>query len=45
VPEGLKEGRYLRLIVGVIDAEEDGDQDALGLRFIRRVEVKICAIN
>ena len=44
VPERLKEGRYYELIMGVVDAEEDGDQNALGLSFIRRVEVKICTI-
>jgi hypothetical protein len=45
VPEHLKEDRYLRLIMGVMDVEEEGEQNALGLRFIRRVEVKICTIN
>ena len=45
VPDRLKEGCYYELIMVVIDAEEDGDQNALGLSFIRRVEVKICTIN
>ena len=35
VPERLNEGRCLRQRVGAIDAEEDGDQNALGLRSIR----------
>ena len=35
LPERLKEGRYYELIIGVMDAEEDGDQNALGLSFIR----------
>ena len=45
VPDRLKEGCYYELIMGVMDAEEDGDQNALSLSFIRRVEVKICTIN
>ena len=44
VPERLKEGRYLVVKVGGMDAEERGDQDALGLRVIRWVEGKICTI-
>ena len=35
VSERLNEGRCLRQRVGVMDAEEDGDQNALGLRSIR----------
>ena len=45
VPERLKEGRYLRLKVGVMDAEGRGDQNALGLSLIRQVEEKICTNN
>ena len=45
VPERFNEGRYLRLKVGVIDAEERGDQNALGLSFIRQVEEKIGTNN
>ena len=45
MPDRLKEGRYYELIMGVIDAEEDGDQNALGLSFIRQVEEKICTNN
>ena len=45
MPERLKEGRYFVLIVGVMDAEEQGDQNALGLSLIRQVEEKICTIN
>ena len=45
VPERLKKGRYFVLIVGVMDAEEQGDQNALGLSLIRQVEEKICTIN
>ena len=44
LPERLKEGRSYELIMGVIDRGERGDQNALGLSFIRRVEVKICTI-
>ena len=44
VPERLKEGHYFRLKGCAVDAEEDGDQNALNLSFIRRVEVKICTI-
>ena len=44
VPDRLKEGHYLRLKGCVTDAEERGDQNALGLSLIRRVEVKICTI-
>ena len=45
VPDRLKEGRYFRLKGCAVDAEEDGDQNTLGLSFIRRVEVTICTIN
>ena len=45
VPDRLKGGRCLRLKGCVVDAEEDGDQNTLGLSFIRRVEAKICTIN
>ena len=45
VPERFKEGRYLRLKVGVMDAEGRGDQNALGLSLIRQVEEKICTNN
>ena len=45
VPESLKEGRYLVVKVGGMDAEERGDQDALGLRFIRWLEGKIRTIH
>ena len=45
VPDRLKEGHYFRLKGCVMDAEEDGDQNALGLSFIGRVEQKICTIN
>ena len=45
VPDRLKEGRYLRLKGCVTDAEERGDQNALGLSLIRRVEEKICTNN
>ena len=44
MPERLKEGRYLRLKGCVIDAEERGDHNALGLRFIRWLEGKIYTI-
>ena len=44
VPERLKEGRYLRLKRCVTDAEERGDQNALGLRVIRWLEGKIRTI-
>ena len=39
-----KKVAYLRPKVGAIDRGEWGDQDALGLRFIRWMEGKICAI-
>ena len=41
VPDRLKGGHSLRLKGCVIDAEEQGDQNALGLRFTRQVEEKI----
>ena len=41
LPGRLKEGRYLSPAVGVMDRGESGDQDALGLRFIRWMEGKI----
>ena len=44
VPERLKEGRYLVVKVGGMDAEERGDQNALGLRVIRWLEGKIRTI-
>ena len=44
VLDRLKEGRYLRLKGGVMDRGEWGDQDALGLRFVRWLEGKICTI-
>ena len=45
LPVRLREGRYLTLIMGAIDRGEWGDQDALGLRFIRWMEGKICTIS
>ena len=45
MPERFKEGRYLRLKVGAIDAEGRGDQNALGLSLIRQVEEKIGTNN
>ena len=45
VPERLKEGRYLRLKGGEIDAEERGDQNALGFVSIGPVVVEKCTIN
>ena len=40
VPDRLKEGRYLRLKVGAIDAEERGDQNALGFVSIGLIVVE-----
>ena len=40
-----KKVAYLRPKVGAIDRGEWGDQDALGLRFVRWLEGKICTIS
>ena len=44
VPDHFNKGRYLRLKVGAMDRGERGDHNALGLRFIRWLEGKICTI-
>ena len=44
LPGRLKEGRYLSLVMGAMDAEWREDHNALGLRFIRWLEGKICPI-
>ena len=45
MPDRLKEGRCLRLKGGVIDAEERGDQNALGFVSIGLIVVEKCTIN
>ena len=45
VPERLKEGRYMRLKVGVIDGEERGDSKTLGIVSIGLVVIEKCTIN
>ena len=45
LPDRLKEGCSFRLIMGVMDAEEEEDYNALGLRFIRWLEGKIHTIQ
>jgi len=40
VPERFKEGRYLRLKVGAIDAEKREDQNALGFVSIGGIVVE-----
>ena len=45
VPERFKEGRYLRLEVGAIDAEEQGDSKTLGIMSIGLIVVEKCTTN
>ena len=45
MPERLKEGHYYELIMGVMDAEEEEDQNALGIVSIGLIVVENCTIN
>ena len=45
VPDRFNKGRYLSLKGGVMDAEERGDQNALGFVSIGVIVVEKCTIN
>ena len=45
MPDRLKQGRSLRLKVGPMDAEEEGDQNALGIVSVGLIVIEKCTIN